>query len=298
VTAITRTASFPIGVLAIVCQAALAPQPALAQQSRGQAGAPKETPPPATTRVAAPQGFSVVLVLGDLQASAPTDDVPLAARKALTDMKDFLPFKSYRLLDAAWLMCCGQESRRAAVEAQGRRTPVSTPSETISQNLRGPDGQEYVLKLSTSRVEGARVFVRFVLESPDEIAADADVGERAALVRAIMNEESRRALAEKLLLDGRKRLEVGTLSPNEVTRLELEVKNVERRIDELKVRQQRAEREERVAASNGPRTRAIDTSFTMEIGETVVVGTSRLKGGTKALIALLTAVPPRSGAAR
>ena len=35
----------------------------------------------------------------------------------------------------------------------------------------------------------------------------------------------------------------------------------------------------------------IDTSFTMDVGETVVVGTSRLAGGDKALIALLTAVP-------
>jgi len=34
----------------------------------------------------------------------------------------------------------------------------------------------------------------------------------------------------------------------------------------------------------------IDTSFTMDVGETVVVGTSRLAGGDKALIALLTAV--------
>jgi hypothetical protein len=34
----------------------------------------------------------------------------------------------------------------------------------------------------------------------------------------------------------------------------------------------------------------ISTGFTMEIGETVVVGTSRLRGGDKALIALLTAV--------
>ena len=33
----------------------------------------------------------------------------------------------------------------------------------------------------------------------------------------------------------------------------------------------------------------IDSSFTMEVGETVVVGTSRL-GGDKALIALVTAV--------
>ena len=32
----------------------------------------------------------------------------------------------------------------------------------------------------------------------------------------------------------------------------------------------------------------------MDVGETVVVGTSRLKGGTQAIIALLTAVPPRA----
>ena len=34
----------------------------------------------------------------------------------------------------------------------------------------------------------------------------------------------------------------------------------------------------------------IDTSFTMSLGETVVVGTSRMRGGSKALIVLLTAV--------
>jgi hypothetical protein len=40
------------------------------------------------------------------------------------------------------------------------------------------------------------------------------------------------------------------------------------------------------------RSRAvIDTTFEMDIGETVVVGTSRVRGGDKALIALLTAVP-------
>jgi hypothetical protein len=45
----------------------------------------------------------------------------------------------------------------------------------------------------------------------------------------------------------------------------------------------------RVSAAGGrPRT-LIDTNFAMDIGETVVVGTSRLQGD-KALIALLTAV--------
>jgi len=36
----------------------------------------------------------------------------------------------------------------------------------------------------------------------------------------------------------------------------------------------------------------------MDIGETVVVGTSRVKGGEKALIALLTAVPQKTTSTR
>jgi hypothetical protein len=51
-------------------------------------------------------------------------------------------------------------------------------------------------------------------------------------------------------------------------------------------------------AKEGPGRRArpmIDTSFTMDVGETVVVGTSRVAGGDKALIALLTAVPRNPG---
>jgi hypothetical protein len=42
----------------------------------------------------------------------------------------------------------------------------------------------------------------------------------------------------------------------------------------------------------------IDTTFSMDIGETVVVGTSRMRGGDKALIALLTAVPRGGATAR
>src|SRR5690349_6075594 len=52
--------------------------------------------------VPAPQGFSVVLVLGEMTGTGPAESVPPAARKALVDMKDFLPYKSYRLLDSQW----------------------------------------------------------------------------------------------------------------------------------------------------------------------------------------------------
>jgi hypothetical protein len=47
------------------------------------------------------------------------------------------------------------------------------------------------------------------------------------------------------------------------------------------------------SAKSAGRT-VIDTSFRMDDGETVVVGTSKVKGGGKALIALLTATSDRA----
>src|SRR5882724_8462107 len=104
----------------------MAAAPAAAQQSA-------RTPAPAAEMkgLPAPQGFSVVLVLGDLNRSDNADaNVPPAARKALNDMKDFLPYKGYRLLDAEWIL----GSRRATTR------------------LRGPDGQDYELTLTSMPV--------------------------------------------------------------------------------------------------------------------------------------------------
>jgi hypothetical protein len=65
----------------------------------------------------------VVLVLGDLQGGpAPASEaVPAAAAKALADLKDFLPYKSYRLLDAQW----------------------TTGTDRVTSSLRGADGKEW-----------------------------------------------------------------------------------------------------------------------------------------------------------
>ena len=64
-----------------------------------------------------------MLLLGDLQGADAQDSIPVAARKALTDMKDFLPYKSYRLLDTQWIIwrivwTCGDAA------ARGRRTGI------------------------------------------------------------------------------------------------------------------------------------------------------------------------------
>jgi hypothetical protein len=264
--------------------------------SAQQPATPMPTPPAATTRPAqpppretaaararggGPQGFSVVLVLGDIQTAAQTDEVPPAARKALTDMREFLPYKSFRLLDAAWILCCGHDLRRGG-------------SDTTTQMLRGPEGQEYELKLATSREAGGELMVRFTLSGGSELEVAEGSGEsEAGLARRIADARERLTFLQLQLQEARKKFEVGTAAKTEVTKLEMQVRSEQRRIDDLTAR---AGRGSTPRAFHGKRT-VLDNTFTMDVGETVVVGTSRQKGGTKALIALLTAVPPRGSSA-
>ena len=266
------------------------------RQPRPSAVSPAPPGPAQTPRPSAsvPQGFSVVLVLGDLQGAAAADDVPPAARKALSDMRDFLPFKSYRLLDAAWLLCCGYESARGA--AEGRRSSGQNAADSVSQVLRGPDEQEYELRLSTSRAENSRVFVRFSLEAGSEPDRTVAAVAETQLIRQLADYQDKRNYLEIQLKELRAKVDVGIAPGAEVGKLELELRSIQRRIQELETRLAGGSaRGSRSSLAQGARQKIIDTSFTMDVGETVVVGTSRLKGGTRALIALLTAVPPRAG---
>ena len=103
----------------------------MAQQSENVAAAKSgqrgRLTPAERAKLPAPQGFSVVLVLGEMQGTGAAENVPPAARKALVDMKDFLPYKSYRLLDTQWTLCCGHSM--------------------IATRLRGVDEQDYDLEL-------------------------------------------------------------------------------------------------------------------------------------------------------
>jgi hypothetical protein len=71
------------------------------------------------------QGFSVVLLVGETQGTAVPEGLSAPARKALSDMKEFLPYKAYRALDTQWL-------------AGTMRTPLH-----MQTRLRGLDNQEY-----------------------------------------------------------------------------------------------------------------------------------------------------------
>ena len=115
----------------------------------------------------APQGFSVVLVLGEMQGTGTAENVPPAARKALTDMKDFLPYKSYRLLDSLWTLCCGRSM--------------------IATRLRGLDDQDYDLELDPGpSATSGKWNVRFTLRGSPAATArgEATLADRQAAIGA------------------------------------------------------------------------------------------------------------------
>ena len=212
------------------------------------------------SRSIAPQGFSVVLVLGEMQGTPAADNVPPAARKALADMKDFLPYKSYRLLDTQWTLCCGQSM--------------------INTRLRGPDEQDYDLELDPKESSTAGKWnVRFTLRDP---VANLGRGESPSPDRTAALSAQRAELEQKI----RALRERYSDTHPEVQQLKTQLAALERQLSV--VRTEETMKRYRPAGTAGRRA-MIDTSFTMDIGETVVVGTSRLKGD-KALIALLTAV--------
>jgi hypothetical protein len=211
--------------------------------------------PEVVKRAGSLQGFSVVLVQGDMSAGTGIQDsIPPAAKKALADMKEFLPYKGYRLLDVQWTLCCGAEE-----------------SEPSQSRLRGPDGRDFALALST-RNTGSRLSVNFVLRD----LAPAGVGV-AGEGSAALELHISRAAAEK-------RLAAGSGGPVDQNR---DLALLQSRLDDARLKFAEA-RERRSPFHN--RIALIDTMFTMDVGETVVVGTSRLAGGENALIALLTAV--------
>jgi len=108
--------------IAIVA-AALATSAALAQEP----GASTSPVPAQESRRL--QGFSLLLLLGETQGAAQPESISAPARKALADIKDFLPYKAYRVLDTQWV--------------------AGSDNGSSSGNLRGLDDQNYQFQLRT-----------------------------------------------------------------------------------------------------------------------------------------------------
>lgn len=226
------------------------------------------------------QGFNIVLLVGEMQgASGPVDDLPQGARRALNDMKEFLPFKHYRVLDSQWTSCCAQAS---LATLSGRlQGVVGQMSGTEVKLLQRP----YTFNL-TIQPGGDKLQVQFGLREEEGGSRE----EHAVNERLLQNLVEDFQIARQRLEEEKKRVAVGVLSPRDLRPLEDQVLQLERQIAAA-----RADAPAQRGSSKSGRT-VINSSFTMDVGETVVVGTSRL-GGDKALIALVTAAK-RSGGAR
>ena len=196
-------------------------------------------------------GFSVVLLVGDTQGTASGDGLPTAAglRKALSDLKDFLPYKSYKVLDTAWLQ--GGETRMKGLEEQEYEVEV-TNIDLIQPNI-------------ATRISG-RLNIAFTLQEPG--AAMNSSEEFGRLAQAASLEKER-----------------GQIQAN-LADLSAKYKEQHPAVVQLKARLAQVERSLRLARAR----KLIDSRFEMSPGETVVVGTSKLGGGDKALVVLLTAV--------
>lgn len=173
------------------------------------------------------QPFQIILLVAEMQGAAGTEGLPKSALRALDDLKDFLPFKSYRALDMAWIRTTGSAETR----------------------LTGPTGQAYYVRLNAqlgdSNARGEKIYVSsFELRDGDgHMLTPRPAGGGGGTTTEREAERARQSAVDMLT----------------VTR-------------------------------GG--SRIISTSFGMEVGETVVVGTSKITGGDKALVVLLTAVPP------
>jgi hypothetical protein len=303
------------------------------------------------------QGFSVVLLLGDLQGGTTADNVPTAARKALVDMKDFLPYRSYRLLDTAWIL--GSIESRATVRLRGSenqeyelhltsdpmlgpRAPAQRPALRMSFQLgdAGVDGPAagYAASLEGALRNRLREQQRSIGELESRLSNfDRDNEKAEKQLEGVTDPAERRdaqsrrqelrLAIEHQLSSARERLKsmerdslsngstVGRAQQQELEGRKTQLADLETRRAVLEeqvrgLRSQLSPQHPRILSAQAELDRAtrdvatareavrqtsgrriIDTSFSMDVGETVVVGTSRLGGGDKAIIALLTAVP-------
>lgn len=261
------TTSVMAVVLVLASTASASAQVVGQAEPRRAVPVPAPAPGPRTGTIAGPHlmGFSVVLVQGDMRGGGEVAGVPPAAAKALTDLKEFLPYRSYQLLDTQWTM--GQD--RVVSRLQG-------------------GGRVYELEMNARQVMPASVSVaKFVLK---EVGSASTLGRGQEQDMAGLEQMTKLRLRLADLEVRRQvtqtREEKGLISMQDAANERRENFSAVAQVTvELARLQQALER----SASPGMSGTVIDSSFRMDLGETVVVGTSRLQGD-RALIVLLTAV--------
>ena len=139
-------------------------------------------------------------------------------------------------------------------------------------------------------MEGSRISVGFSLQNSPVSGEDAVTVMRNVEL-AEMNRR-KQALEKELAAKG----DAGQTNTPEYARMHAEIESLTARIADASGRA--SSTGQRRSTFQHERKPLIDTTFTMDIGETVVVGTSRMSGASRAVIGLVTAVPPRAGERR
>jgi hypothetical protein len=263
-------------MIATLATASLAlPSVATAQRPGQQAARADQKP--ATWPMEQIQGFHVVLVVGETErGQSSTENLTEAAARALKDMSEFLPYKSYRVLDAQWTSCCSGGLSRISGKLQG---VIGVPGRGGSMNLvHRPFTFQIIANTSATGIQ-----TRFVLQTADGRGDAHQSEERAEVERMLANVRADIETMRVRLDDTKKRVDVGVAPALELREMQDRLTQLEREAEGLRAKLERAE---------GRETGVMDSSFTMDAGETVVVGTSKL-GGDKALIAIVTAVRKR-----
>jgi hypothetical protein len=229
-----------------------------------EGGEAPQNPKPPAFEPARIRGFNVTLVLGEMQGTATPDNLPPGAKKALDDMRSFLPYKSFRLLDSQWILCC----------ATGGFADIAATA--VAGRLRGVDEQEYGFSVTILNMSGPQLSVRFLMHAAAG-SLQKKISSAASESRGV-----ERASVELQLLEAQRELqqrhEAREVPDEAAAAARARVDRLERHLAEL------------TPVAGGGKGAVIDSTFSMDVGETVVIGTSSLKG-EKALIALLTAAP-------
>lgn len=155
--------------------------------------------------------FQIIMIEGTLTGTVDNAGIPKVALDSLNGMKDFLPYKGYRLLDTALI--------RTAMHAR--------------TTLKGPRGRPFDVRLSVAPGQSG--------DGPDLFFREFEVSESRLPMPPPREGGGRGEAAE--------------------------------------------------APTPAPQRNLISTSFGMDVGETLVVGSSRMDGDQSALILLVTALP-------
>jgi len=204
-------------------------------------------------------GYSVILLLGDAQGPSSLDGLPPApgVRKALDEVVNFLPYKSYRVLDTQWM-------RSGMTRMKGAEDQEYEVTVNADEFMRMPGGG--VLPYDPASGKPPVIGIRFLLQESGAPTIDGE--EYARSMQAAQLDKQRITLRDQL---AELRARYGAQHPA-VVQQETRIKQLDAQIGQVRAR------------------KLMDARFEMSAGETVVVGTSKIGGGEKGLVVLLTSV--------